>query len=150
MYIGSMSGKTMDKKSSHTTYMFKIIGLLSLRPFMTCGQIQKVRMLTFCKITFSFFAKKKHLSVLSTICLRRDHPYVYYFDYSRLNFSKMASWLVILLLSPVSPTSNLRLIDHSSIAFKWMHLFILFFLHFIKLSYFIHSSLQNLMRLQDG
>ena len=145
-----MSGKRMDQKSSHTTYIFKIIGLLSLRPFMTCGQIQKVRMLTFCKITFSFFAKKKHLSVLSTICLRRDHPCVYYFDYSRLNFSKMASWLVILLLSPVSLTSNLHLIDHSSVVFKWMHLFILFFYILLSFSILYNSSLQHLMRLPDG
>lgn len=43
--LGSMSGKRMDQKSSRTTYIFKIIGLLSLRPYMTHGQIQKVRML---------------------------------------------------------------------------------------------------------
>jgi hypothetical protein len=62
-----MSGKRMDQKSSHTTYIFKIIGLLSLRPFMTRGQIQKVRMLIFCNITFTFFEKKTFTSIVYSL-----------------------------------------------------------------------------------
>jgi hypothetical protein len=43
MDLGFMSGKRMDQKNSHTTYISKIIGLLSLQPCMMHGQIQKVR-----------------------------------------------------------------------------------------------------------
>lgn len=57
MDLGFMSGKRMDQKNSHTTYIFKIIGLLSLQPSMTCGQIQKVRMLIATIILLPFYKK---------------------------------------------------------------------------------------------
>lgn len=61
MDLGFMSGKRMDQKNSHTTYIFKIIGLLSLQPCMIRGQIQKVRMLTDCNNYILTFLQKKYL-----------------------------------------------------------------------------------------
>jgi hypothetical protein len=61
---------------------------------------------------------------LPTIYLRRDQPYIHYFDYTCLNFSKLASWLVICsYLQCFWTSSKLFMIARALAIFNLMHMF---------------------------